>query len=258
MPAKKIKRQASEQGRQKRDQLYQALLTSYQLYQPEDLLRLRENSFLNLCAVQELDLLTPLDWLNKEFVKIKEPSVWPFQFQSPLIFKGNDYGYAVFYSSKKISKSQQSFLKKISSFIASALYFISAKEQLANIKKQWQDTFDSFPQAFCITDPQFKILHSNHAFQKLFQTRPLNLLNQNLFKSFPPAFKESDFKESGDSFILEGGQGKEKVHWEVSSHKLYLQKEQSSVLLFLIKDISEEIQLSAQISNQKNNGRLAG
>ena len=261
LSAKQIKPPAPTKADQKRQQLYQALLVSYQLYQPKDFLILRKDFFLKLCDIQELDFFTPLDWLNKEFKKVKSPSVWLFQFKTPLIFKGNDYGHICFYTSQKITKPKQSFLKKISSFITPAIYFISAKEQLASIKKQWLETFDSFPQAFCITDSQFKILHSNTAFQKLFQKNKHDLLGQKLFSSFPPFFKNSDIKKSPSSFILEGLHEKKKVHWEISSRKLYLQKEQMSVLLFLIKDISKEIQLSSKISTirkEKEMGWIKG
>ena len=204
--------------------------------------------------MQDLDFLSPLDWLDKELPKVKKPSVWPFQFKAPLIFKGNDYGHIRFYGSQKIPQAQRNFLKKISSFIAPALYFISAREKLNSIKRQWLDTFDSFPQAFCITDPQFQILHSNQAFQKLFQKNRKDLLGQKLFESFPSFFKKPNIKKKLSSFILEGldkQKNPDKVHWEISSRELYLKTEQISVRIFLIKDISKEIQLSSKISNTK-------
>ncbi|MDE0092814.1 MAG: hypothetical protein OXN83_05980, partial [Oligoflexia bacterium] len=48
----------------------------------------------------------------------------------------------------------------------------------------------------------------------------------------------------------QGERNNQKIYWEVSFKTLYLKKENSKVLLFLIKNVSEEMKIEAQLSNQ--------
>ena len=237
-----------------REKLYLAFLFINKLYKLEDLLKLKSKEFLSLCDVQNIDWDFNPEYLKKSVLTKKSEKLWPFQYTASLIFKTKDYGEFNFYSSQKITQRKKTFLKKISSFIASTLYSIENKEKISNIKKQWVNTFDSFFQAFCITDKSFNIIHSNQAFQKLFQTKKSSL--KSLLEIFPFPIQKIKQEEQESSFLTLVEKNNEKKYWEVSFKTLYLQRENSKAMLFLIKDVSEEIKIKSQLSNQAKEQEL--
>ena len=233
-----------------RKNLYTALLFINNLYKLEDLLLLKQEEFLKICEVQAIDWSFSPQWLKTDLPLKTEKNLWPFQYTNSLIFKTKNYGELTFYSSQKFSQSKKKFLKKISSFLAVILYSIEDKEKVSNIKKQWVETFDSFYQAFCITDKNFNIIHANQAFQQLFQRNKKDLLCKNLFKIFPFPIKHLENIEREGSLLAQGENNNKKIYWEVSFKTLYLKKENSKVLLFLIKNVSKEMEISAQLSQR--------
>ena len=237
-----------------REKLYSIFLFVNNLYNLEDLSKLQSKDFLSLCEVQDIDWSFSPQWLKTKFTSKNKQSLWPFQYTSPLVFKTENYGDFNFYSSQKIKQSKKKFLQKVSSFVASTLYSIENKEKISNIKKQWENTFDSFCQAFCITNKNFNIIHSNQAFQQLFQTK--KYLHKNLFEIFPFPVKEPKQTEKEGSFLAQGKKNNEKKYWDISFKTLYLQKENSKAMLFLIKDVTEEIKMESQISNQAKEQEL--
>ena len=238
-----------------REKLYSAFLFINNLYDLKDILSLKSKEFLKLCEVQAIDWHFEAQWLKADFLMKKEKQNWPFQYTTSLIFKTENYGDFSFYSSQKITQRKKNFLKKISSFITSTLYSIENKEKISHIKQQWVNTFDSFFQAFCITDKDFKIIHSNQAFQQLFQTNK-KCIHVNLFKIFPFLIKKPEALEKEGSFLAQGEKNNKKIYWEVSFKTLYLKKESSKALLFLIKDITEEMKIESQLSNQAKEQEL--
>ena len=247
---KKNERQTKQQSAFFRQKLYSAFLFINNLYSLEDLLKLKNKEFLKLCEIQDLSWQFNTPWLKKEFLMKEEKKLWTYQHTNPLNFKTKSYGDIIFYSSQKFPKNKKMFLKKISSFLASFLYSIENKEKISNIKKQWVDTFDSFCQSFCITNKDFNIVRTNQAFQKLFQKNKKELLYKNLFKMFPFHVKQTEQIEKEGSFLIEGETDNKKIYWEISFKTLYLRKENSKVFLFLIKDVSAEMDIEIKLSNQ--------
>ena len=237
-----------------RERLYSAFLFTNNLYSLEDLLHLKSKEFLKLCDVQAIDWDFSAQWLKTDFLMKKEKNLWPFQYKSPLFFKTENYGALSFYSSQKFSQNKKNFLKKISSFVASTLYSVENKERISHIKQQWVNTFDSFCQAFCITDKDFNIIRSNQAFQQLFQKNKEDCIRKNLFKIFPFPAKKPNKKEG--SFLAYGERNNVKIYWEVSFKTLYLRKENSKAFLFLIKNVSEEMKIESQLSHQAEEQEL--
>ena len=237
-----------------RERLYSAFLFINNLYDLEDLLYLKSREFLKLCGVQAIDWSFSALWLKTDSLIKKEPNLWPFQYTSPLHFKSENYGELHFYSSQKISQRKKQFLKKVSSFTASTLFSIENKKKLFHIKKQWVNTFDIFYQAFCITDKDFNIIHFNQAFQQLFQKKDSSC--KNLFKNFPFLIKKSEILEKEGSFLAQGDTDNKKTYWEISFKTLYLRQENSKAILFLIKNITEEMKIKSQLSNQTKEREL--
>ena len=232
-----------------KEKLYSAFLFINNLYNVEDLLHLKSKEFLKLCEVQAIDWSFSAPWLKTDFLIKKEQNLWPFQYTTPILFKTESYGEFNFYSSQKITQRKKNFLKKISSFIASSLYSIENKEKLSHIKKQWVNTFDAFCQAFCITDKDFNIIRFNQAFQKLFQRSKKDCSRKNLFKIFPFQIKQPEVLEKEGFFLAQGETNNKKIYLEVSFKTLFLKKENSKALLFLIKNITEEMKIESQLSH---------
>ncbi|MCY4321676.1 MAG: hypothetical protein OXC37_04670 [Bdellovibrionaceae bacterium] len=238
-----------------KENLYSALLFINNLYDLEDLLQLKSSQFLKICEVQAIDWNFKAHWLKKKFL-IKEKKNWPFQYTIPLIFKTKNYGEIIFYSSQKLTQRKKNFLKKVSSFISSILFSIENKENLSHIKKQWVNTFDSFSQAFCITDKDFKIIRSNQAFQKLFKKNKNECTHENIFNIFPFFIDKPELIEKEGSFLAQGEINKEKIYWEVSFKTLYLKKESSKAFLFLINNVTEEMKMESLLAHQAKEQEL--
>ena len=190
---------------------------------------------------------------------LKEPeggSLWPFKFSSPLVCQTKHYGDLMFFSSQKFSSSQKSFLKKIALWLANTIYFIEQKEKMEIIKKQWGKAFDSFSQAFCITDQKLKIIRFNQAFQKISPTTKKDLFAKNLDKIFPFSLGLPKQIEKSGSQLVKGEREGEKIYLEISFKPLFLNKEKVQVLLFLIKEVTEEIKIEKKLSAQAKDREL--
>ena len=249
------KKQANKTaGHSQRKKLYEALLSVYNFYHLEDFLVLKSKYFLKLCGASSIDWNFNKSWLERDFFKTKPEKSWPFQMLCPLNYKTNHYGELIFFSSHKFSKSQQSFLKKITFFAASALYFIENKEKMENIKKQWGGAFDSFSQAFCITDKNLKIIRANQSFQKISDRATMNLSSKNLFDVFPIPVKMPRQEEG--SWLAKEEKAGQQLYWEISFKPLFLKKEKIQALLFLIKNVTEEIRIEAKLSAQAKKREL--
>lgn len=245
---------AKHNAEQQRKKLYSAFLFINNLYNSEDLLNLKNQEFLKICEVQDIDWSFKSPWLKTKLETKKNQSLWPFQYTAELDFKTKRYGSLSFYSAQKINQRKKKFLQKVSAFAASTLHSIENKEKISNIKKQWVNTFDSFGQAFCMTNKNFNIIHSNQAFQQLFQIK--KCLHKKLFEIFPFPVKKPEQTEKAGSFLAKGTKNNKKMYWEVSFTTLYLKKESAKALLFLIKDITKEIKMESLLSNQAKKQEL--
>ncbi|MBC6415120.1 MAG: PAS domain-containing protein [Bdellovibrionales bacterium] len=233
-----------------KQKLYQALLYTYQIHSLQDLLLLQKKEFLDLCGISHLDFHFIKDNFKKEFFSLKQ-KIYPFQYIQNLEFKGFCYGKIEFYSHKKILKSKKTFLNSIVLSLSSSLYFIDRNQNFQTIKKQWRNIFNSFSQAFCITNEKFEIIRCNQAFEKLFCKKKEDLFFKNLFQQFPFPLKIPPFFfKKPSSFIARSKKENQPVYWEISCEKIYLQTEHIQIFLFLVKDISQEIKWEAKISAQ--------
>ena len=241
---------------EKRKKLYEALLHFYNFHQLKDFLFLKSEHFLKLCEINGLDWNFTTSWLNKGFLKIQSKKTWPFQLACPLNCKTNHYGELIFFSSQRFSQSQKSFLKKIAFFSASTLHFLENKEKMENIKQQWGGAFDSFSQAFCITDKNFKIIRTNQSFEKISSTTKTKLFGKKLPEVFPFPLKMPKQEEQEGSWMVKGERGGCKLCWEISFKTLFLRKENIRALLFLIKDLTEEMEIEEKLSAQAKEREL--
>ena len=234
--------------------LYEALLSIYGFYHLEDFLFLKSDYFLKLCGAEAIDWIFNKSWLERDFLKAKTEQNGAFQMASPLDYKTNHYGELIFFSSHKFSQNQKIFLKKIAFFAASALYFIENKEKMENIKRQWGGAFDSFSQAFCITDNNLKIIRSNQSFQKISGRGKRERSSKSLFDVFPIPEKISTQEEG--SWLTKEEKDGQQLFWEISFKPLFLKKEKIQALLFLIKNVTEEIRIEAKLSAQAKKREL--
>ena len=238
--------------------LYEALICIYKLTQWNDLLFLKSSYFLELCEVNWIHWDFNRSRLEEEDLEINKKAYWPFQFPCALSCKDQVYGELVFFSSQKFSQKKKNFLKKISFFTSSTLYFIENKEKMETLKNQWGGAFDSFSQAFCITDKNFKIIRSNQAFEKISRqkiSKPTNknLFSKNLFELIPaPSFLP---KNEGSFFTEIKREGKS-LGLEISFKALFLKKEKIQAYLFLIKDVTEEMEMEKKLSSQTKEREL--
>ena len=174
----------------------------------------------------------------------------------PLNCKTNDYGELIFFSSQKFLQSKKTLLKKVAFSVSSALYFIENKEKMENIKQQWSGAFDSFSQAFCITDKNFKIIRTNQAFQKMRGKTKTDLFAKDLFEVFPiPAEMLKSDEKKGSCLVKEEKEGKT-LCWEISLKPLFLKEEKIQVLLFLIRDVTKEMEIEEKLSAQAKEREL--
>ena len=246
----KNKQHKTTSSHPERKKLYEAMLYIYNLCNIEDLLFLTSPAFLNLCEVQAIHWNFNTTWLKKSGLEAKKEKTWSFQFSCPLNCKMKTYGELIFCSSRQFSRSKKHHLKKISGFAASTLYFIESKEKMKTIQQQWGGTFDSFSQAFCITDTNFKIVRFNQAFQSIISMEKVNLFGENFFKILPFPVQMPKAYEQEKSWLAKGERKGQKLYWELSFKPLFLKKEKLQTFLFLVKDISEEIEISAKLSAQ--------
>ncbi len=241
---------------QMRKRLYEVLLRFYGFSQLEDFLFLNSDYFLSLCEVKGLEWSISASWPDKDFFKSPSKRSWPFQLSCPLSCPAGCYGELIFFSSQKFPESKKKLLKKITSFTASALYFIENKEKMEVIKREWGGAFDSFPQAFCITDKNFKIIRVNQSFQKISRTEKASLFAKNLFEVLPVSAQKLPQKDKGGSFLAQGEKNGQKLCLEISFKPLFLKKEKIQTYLFLIKDVSAEMEIEAKLSAQAKEREL--
>ena len=110
--------------------------------------------------------------------------------------------------------------------------------------------------AFCITDRNFKIIRANRSFQKISKKAKTNLFAKNLFEVFPVSMKILEsYKQKGSWLIHEEKEGK-KLCWEISLKPLFLKEESIQVLLFLIKDVTREMEIEERLSAQAQEREL--
>ena len=240
----------------RREKLYSALLCIYQFSQLKDFLFLKSEYFLKLCEVAYIDWKFNKDLIDEDFFKSTNERSWPFRYSCPLVCKTNDYGELIFFSSHKFSQSRKIFLKKIVFFVSSALYFVKNREKMENIKQHWGGAFDSFSQAFCITDKNFKIIRSNKSFQAISNKTKTELFAKNLFELFPIPDKIIKSNEQTGSWLIKEEKEGEENCWEISLKPLFLKKEKMQVLLFLIKNVSKEIEIENKLSVQAKEREL--
>lgn len=247
-----------------RKKLYEALLFIYNFYHFEDFLFLQSQHFLKLCdvdlvnwSIDHRELKQKLLQSSSQF-KFSSPSEepYPFKLSCPLNYKNNSYGELIFFSSHKFSQSKKSFLQKIAFFTASSLHFIENKEKLEQVKRQWGEAFDSFSQAFCITDRNFKIIRANQSFQKISHTNKIELSSKSLFELFPLPEKMPSPMDKEGSWLIQGERGGQSFFWEISFKPLFLKKEKTQALLFLIKDVTEEMEIEEKLSAQAKEREL--
>lgn len=251
------KRISSAKDNSQNQKLYEILLSICNFYKLEDFLLLKSPAFLKLCEVQDIhwDLKAP--FLNKDFLKVEPEKKWSFSWSCPLKYQTNHYGDLIFSSFYKFPQKKKNFLKKISSLLSSSLHFMENKEQMENIKKQWAETFDSFPQVFCITDQNFQIIHSNQAFQKIsLSKKGESHKKTNLFSALPFSIKIPSQEETEVSWLSKGEYKGQKTHWEISLKPLFLQKETVQAFLFLIKEVTEEMEMEKKLVLQAQDREL--
>ena len=235
----------------KRYKLYHTLVFIYKMNSLKDLLLLQSKDFFELCGVSYLDFHFTSGILNQAYSKSEKKTLYPFQFSQVLHFKDVCYGEVNFYSHKKFLKDKQAFLKQVALSLSASFYFIVNNQKASSLKTQWAEIFHSFSQAFCVTNETCQIIHCNQAFEKLFCKKKKDLVSQSLFQLFPfPVKTPPFFFEKPSSFIAQAEKEGQKIYWEIACKKLYLQKEQTQILLFLIKDVSQEMKISAKISAQ--------
>ena len=251
---KKLLHKIKENKESQRKNLYKILLYIYKFQQLEDFLFLKKLPLLKLCGVSDIHWNFNKAWLEKDFLTDTIERNYPFQWACPLNCKNNHYGELLFFSSQKFSAQKKTFLKKITFFTASALYFIESKEKMKNIKQQWGGAFDSFSQAFCITDKNFKIIRTNQSFQKI--TSKTDLFSKNLFELFPIPVKIPEKEEQEGLWLAKGHKHGKPLCLEISFKPLFLKKEKIQAFLFLIKDVTKEIEIEEKLSAQAKEREL--
>ena len=242
--------------------MYETLEYLYKIKSFEDLALLKQESFSKICRIDDLSINLNqsnsfLSSQNKEngFLSSENQLSYPFHLSQSLQYQSRSYGELVFYSHKRFSQAKKSLLGKLSLSLSAKLFFIEKKEKAIFIKNQWREIFNSFPQAFCVTNNQFQIIRCNPAFKKLFRKNKQNIFSQNLFKLFPVPVKiPKSFIKKPSSFIAKGEN--HKIYWEITCKKLYLRGEANKSFLFLIKDISSEMEFEAKISSQSKNQEI--
>lgn len=239
------RRKSTVSVRNYKKNLYSALLYLYQFHDLKDFLFLKNKVFLELCEVSWIDWSFKKDWLIEELSGIQGQKSWPFQFFCPLNYKDSHYGELIFFSSCKFLQNKKRFLKKVSFSVASTLYFLESREKTKNIKSQWAGVFDSFSQAFCITNKNLEIIRYNKSFQEI-RNKRRKAENKKLFEVFPGLKNLFKGDEQEGAFLLK----EQSTCWKVSFKTLLLKKENAQTFLFLIKDITKEMEIEEELSVQ--------
>lgn len=234
--------------------LYQALMSIYQFSKFEDLLLLKNKYFLSLCEVAYIG------WdLEEKFFKNtvlfkrnnnKHSTASPYWLRCPLDYNNVHYGYLSFVSSHKISKTKKNFLIKITHFVASSLHYIENKKHKEQKEHDWEVTFNSFYQALCITDKNFKIIRSNQSFRHLVKQSKQNLIGADVFKKFPfPIHKELNSLGEG-SWISKQIINNKTLGFKFTVKNIFLTNKNIYFSLVLVEDISQQIQMEEAIAHQ--------
>ena len=189
--------------------LYEALLFIYNFRCLEDLLFLKSERFLKLCSVSCIDLNLGAEPPNKSFLR------HPFRLSCPLRGKTKNYGELIFLSSQKFSQSKKRFLKKIAAWTADTLHFIESKEKMESVKRQWGGAFNSFSQAFCITDKNLKIIRANKSFQEITGAKKNSLPSKSLPEICPHPL--SFAKSAGKRGDMAGPRGKKRANSQLGN-----------------------------------------
>ncbi len=260
MKPKKKKIQKPKPQKNKNIRLYQVLLSIYKFSKLEDLLLLKNQKFLELCEIAHIG------WdLEEKFFKntilfkknnTKHKSLSPYWFKCSLEYQNIHYGYLTFISSRKISQTKKNFLKKVTYFIASSLYFIQNKKKLENTKHEWELTFDSFYQPLCITDQNFRILRTNKSFCQLLNITKKKCATVNFLQIFPFTIKEppKDLKEY--SWVSHNSPNEKDLSFKFSIRTIFLKNEKIPFKLILVKDITKEFKMEKMIAQKAKNKDL--
>ena len=193
------------------------------------------------------------------------PSLIPFS--CPLKRENSFYGNLLFFSSQGFSKGKKTFCETIAFYSSCALYFIEKSEKAKAVGRDWGGAFDSFSQAFCITDENFHVILFNRSFQKLGENTK-DLIGKNFFQflSIPPNIPEKEsvwlVKRKGDKADQrkddqgKDDQGKDEFCLEISRKSLFLKRDKIQTFLFLVKDVTQERKLEDQLSHQAKEREL--
>ncbi|MCY4512796.1 MAG: PAS domain S-box protein [Bdellovibrionales bacterium] len=270
--------------------LYRALQILCRFSKPEDLFELQKKDFLKLCEVSQIywNLKGPLFQNNSALINAGERGdhdtldsfvlkASPFsegkgdfsrkmhfsdyvpashRFKRDLTCKGREYGQLIFVSSGKISGTQKSFLRRIGDMVSSALYFMEGTKQLETSKDQWDLVFDSFYRALCITDEKFQMLRTNKAFRQLTGRRKTEIAGKNVFSVFPIPVKPPSSLGKEETWVANSPLGASPMNLEFSIKTVFLTSERLKIHLLLVKDITEEIKMEREISNQAQSREL--
>ena len=213
---------------------------------------LKEESFLKLCGVGGIDWEFNKSWLKKDSLELKSRNTWAFRFSCPLSCKTNHYGDMIFFSSRKFLQGKKQFLKKVAFLRPRLCTLLKIEKKMKNIKNQWSEVFDSFSQAFCITNKDFQIIRTNQSFQQISKTSSSDLFGKSFFEIFPVPKEILSQNSQGGSWLF-----KEKgLCWNISFKPLFLKKESTRAFLFLLKDVTREIEIEEQLSVQAKTREL--
>ncbi len=252
------KSQSCKTSSSKNARLYEALLSIYKFHRLEDLFLLKEQSFLNLCEMAHIgwDLEEKLFKNTILFKKnnTKHTTLSPYWFKCSLKYQNLHYGYLTFISSHKISQTKKNFLKKITYFVASSLYFIKNKKKLESTKHEWEMTFDSFYQSLCITDQNFQILRTNKSFCQLLKISKKECIGFNVFQFFPFPIKEPSKHLKESSWVSHSPQ--KNLSFKFSIKTIFLKNEKIPFKLILVKDITKEFKMEEMIAQKAKNKDL--
>ena len=221
------------------------MLTIYSLTQREGLSRLESEPFLKLCGARAIKWEFNQNLRDKGWAKpSSQENFWPARFVRPLIHQSQNYGDVVFLSLKAFSVGDKKFLTKIADLIASAIFFIEKKERAESVRKDWNKAFDSFAQAFCVTDKSFKIIQANQLFHQI--TGCSQAQGKSLLSLLPISLPESLWAGEQGACPIEWEKQGQALLWELSFKSLPLRGER--VHVFLLKDLTEEKRMEQKLS----------
>lgn len=254
---KSISPEALQQRAQRNQKLYQALVSIYQFSKLEDLLLLKSKKFLSLCEVAYIgwDLKESLFKDTVLFLKNnrRHSSASPYWIKLALEHQEVFYGHLIFASSHKISKTKVNFLKKITQFAAASLHHIQGIKQAKKREHDWNMTFNSFYQALCITDKNFKIVRSNLACINLIAQKQDNSIGKNFFEQFAWPITP-DLPTSGEgSWISKGVSNNQEQYLRFTVKNIFLTNKRVSFYLILAEEVTESCQMERVIAEKARN-----